>query len=363
MFSFSGGRSFGGGSLRNRPSAISRGLYRGFLIIGFPVVALGVFYLVEPVGFRKVVFQPAREVLFLVKELRLFSHWYKIGVIEIPPGNRVVISSTDGNDVRMVADFRVPQNPSRAPAILLLHGSSPWGRKNGLIQYLSYRLANDGWIVLAPDQRGFGDTDDPKEVDDPAAWDNKGDVGKCIDYLLCNPLVDRSRIYILGHSMGAGHALEAALGNDKVRGLILIGPPRYLEGNGQEKITPWMRTRFSAERGLEKPVATHLIATLAKEIDIAEMFEVARSRPGHKPILLIDGETEGMANREFLSNVASRIRPPMTYVTLPGTGHYVGVYNLFGSRRVYYRSDLFNPFMKVFFEFTNGISFPGEKNG
>jgi len=349
--------------LRNRSSAISRLLYRGFLVSGLLVVALGGYHFVDPVGFRTTVFQPAREILFLEREIQPLTHWDKVSIFDIPPGKTVTIPSAGGNDVKIVADLRVPQRTDHAPAILLLHGSSPWGRKNGLIQYLSYRLANEGWVVLAPDQRGFGDTEDPKEVDDPVVWDIKGDVGKCIDYLVSNPLVDRNRVYILGHSMGAGHALEAALENAKVRGLILIGPPRFLEGAGQEKGTLWTRTRFSAERGLDKPAGAHLVAALEKEMDIAELSKKALSRPGHKPILLIDGETEGMANREFLSNVASRIRPPMTYVTLPGTGHYVGVYNLFGSRRVYYRSDLFNPFMKVFFEFTNGISFPGEKNG
>ena len=349
--------------MRNRSSAISILFNRGLVVCGLLAVVLGAFHFVEPVGFRKTVFQPAREILFLEREIQPLSHWSKIDVIDIPPGNRVVISSGGGNDVKIVADFRVPQKAGRVPAILLLHGGTPWGRKNGLIQFLSYRLSNEGWVVLAPDQRGFGDTENPKGGDDPADWDIKADVGKCIDYLYSNPLVDKSRVYVLGHSMGAGHALEAALGNAKVRGLILIGPPRFLEGTGQEKVTLWMRTRFSAERGLDKPAASHLVAALGKQMDIAEISKGALSRPGHKPILLIDGETEGMANREFLSKVAGGIRPPLTYVTLPGTGHYVGVYNLFGSRRVYYRPDLFDPFMKVFFEFTNGIPFAGERNG
>jgi pimeloyl-ACP methyl ester carboxylesterase len=349
--------------LRNRSSAISRLLYRGFLVSGLLVFALGGYRFVDPVGFRTTVFQPAREILFLEREIQPLSHWDKVRMIDIPPADTVILPSAGGNDVKIVADFRVPKRTGGAPAILLLHGSSPWGRKNGLIQYLSYRLANEGWVVLAPDQRGFGDTEDPKMVDDPAAWDIKGDVGKCIEFLLSNPLVDRNRVFILGHSMGAGHAMEAALENAKVRGLILIGPPRFLEGAGQEKGMDWVRMRFSADRGLEKPAGTHLVAALEKKMDIAEISKGALSRPGHKPILLIDGETEGMANREFLSNVASGIRPPMTYVTLPGTGHYVGVYNLFRSRRVYYRSDLFDSFMKVFFEFTRGIPFSGGNNG
>jgi pimeloyl-ACP methyl ester carboxylesterase len=309
------------------------------------------------------VFQPARELLLLESELQPLSQWDKIDVVDIPPGNRVVISPAGGNDVKIVADFRVPEKTGTAPAILLLHGSTPWGRKSGLIQYLSYRLANEGWVVLSPDQRGFGDTGDPKDVNDPVAWDVKDDVAKCIAYLYATPLVDRSRVYILGHSMGAGYALEAALNDSRVRGLILIGPPRFVKGTGQKKITSWARTRFSADRGLNEPVGSHLFAAIGKQTDIAEFSKGVLSRPGHKPILLIDGEKEGTSEKIFLRNVASKISPPLKYVTLPGAGHYVGVYNLFGSRRVYYRPDLFDPFMKVFNEFTYGIPFTGEKNG
>jgi pimeloyl-ACP methyl ester carboxylesterase len=349
--------------LKDRSSSIRRFLRRGFLLSGFLIVGWGRDHVVAPVGFRITVFQPAREILFLKNELEPLSHWDKIDVIDIPPGNRVVISSAGGNDVTIVADFRVPEKTGTAPAILLLHGSTPWGRKNGLIQYLSYRLANEGWVVLSPDQRGFGDTGDPKDVSDPVAWDVKGDVAKCIAYLLTTPSVDRSRIYVLGHSMGAGYALEAALNDSRVRGLILIGPPRVVKGTGQKKITAWARTRFSADRGLNEPVESHLFAAIGKQMDIAEFSKGVLSRPGHKPILLIDGEKEGASEKIFLRNVASEISPPLKYVTLPAAGHYVGVYNLFGSRRVYYRPDLFDPFMKVFNEFTSGIQFTGEKNG
>lgn len=349
--------------MRNRTSAISRLIYRGLLVSGLLVVALGGYYFVEPVGFRRTVFQPAREIMFWERELQPLSHWDKIDVIDIPPGNRVVISSAGGNDVKIVASFRVPKKTGRAPAILLLHGSSPWGRNNGFIRYLSYKLANKGWFVLAPDQRGFGDTGDPKEVDDPAAWDVKGDVRKCIDFLLSNPLVNRNRVYVLGHSMGAGFALEGGLEDSRVRGLILIGPPRFLDGTGAGKVTRWERTRFSAERGLDKPAGTHLVATLDKEMDIAEIAKGGLGAPGHKPILLIDGETEGTSEKLFLRKVATGISPPLKYVTLTGTGHYVGAYNLFGSRRVYFRSDLFDSFMKIFDEFTSDNVYTGERNG
>jgi pimeloyl-ACP methyl ester carboxylesterase len=162
--------------------------------------------------------------------------------------------------------------------------------------------------------------------------------------------------------MGAGYALEAALNDSRVRGLILIGPPRSGNGAKQEKVTDWARTRFSADRGLNEPVESHLFAAIGKQMDIAEFAKGVLSRPGHKPILLIDGEKEGASEKIFLRNVASEISPPLKYVTLPAAGHYMGVYNLFGSRRVYYRPDLFDPFMKVFNEFTSGIPLTGEKN-
>lgn len=349
--------------MKNRSSRSYRFIRRGAGLATLLLVILGGFQIIDPVGFRRNVFQPQREILFLERELQPLSHWNTIKTIDVPPGEIVTIPPAGENDVKITADLRVPERTGKAPAILLLHGSSPWGRKNGFIQYLSYRLLKEGWIVLAPDERGFGETDDPKNVSDPAAWDIRSDVRKCIDFLFSNPKVDRGKVYVLGHSLGAGYALEAALYDSRVKALILVGPPRFLGGSGKGTVTYWDRIRFSAERGLGKPVEEEVVAVHSRGMDIAEFGKGALKRPGHMPILLIDGENERAADKRFLGKVAADITPPLVYVTLPETGHYVGVYNLFGSRRVYYRPDLFESFMKVFDGFTTGTSFTGERNG
>ena len=49
----------------------------------------------------------------------------------------------------------------------------------------------------------------------------------------------------------------------------------------------------------------------------------------------------------FLKKVSEKIGSSATYITLPGTGHYCGVWNFYGSETVYYLPQIFNPLTKV----------------
>jgi dipeptidyl aminopeptidase/acylaminoacyl peptidase len=200
-----------------------------FLLVA---IALGVFCYgaIDPVGFRLRVFQPVRDLDFFLKELQLPRKWSKVERISVPQAEKIILDPRSPKGISIVADLREPaaRNDQRAPAMLVLHGSSPWGRKNGLVQLLALRLSERGWIVLTPDARGFGDSGTPQVVQDPQAWEVAEDVRLGIDYLSAHPLVDLRRIYVLGHSMGAGHALEGALRDGRVAGMILLGPSRFI---------------------------------------------------------------------------------------------------------------------------------------
>jgi acetyl esterase/lipase len=58
-----------------------------------------------------------------------------------------------------------PDAAGERPAILLLHGSTPEGRKLGLYRVLGKGLADRGYVVFTIDRRGYGDSDDPPLVD------------------------------------------------------------------------------------------------------------------------------------------------------------------------------------------------------
>lgn len=315
-----------------------------FLLCSFIIVSGISFFFIDPVKFRKIVFQPIREIIFFQKELGGLTSWGKIEKKIVTPSKKIIIPSVRKGELKIVSDLWVPNGERPVPAILLLHGNSPWGRKNGLIRLLAHEFSEAGWIVLSPDARGFGETADPKNIEDPKAWIVKNDIRRCIDYLSSFPVTDSDCIYVLGHSRGAGHALEGALDDSRVRSLILIGPPRFLGGF---KLSFWKRIRFSADRGLIHPISEEVLQARMIKTDISFYAKNQLKKVGHKPILLIDGELEGVENLTFLAKIAKEINPPLTYCTLPNTGHYCGVINLFGSDSIYYRPDLFNNFILI----------------
>jgi len=308
-------------------------------VLALPVLG-AMFWLVDPVRFRLAVFQPLREARLAVKELEPLNGWSTIRRVEVSPTREIRIEAITDDQVDIVADLWAPDAAHAAPAMLLLHGSAPWGRKAGLIQMLGTAFRERGWIALAPDARGFGDTGDPSALENPDAWAVAGDVRRALDVLVELPQVDETRVYVLGHSLGGNHALEGALNDPRIKGLLLIGPTRFLRGE-ETKTSRWQRTRLAADRRLRAPVSESVARAGRNRGDLALLAAGPLGVPQHTPILLLDGENEGRADLEFFRQVAEKIAPPLTYVTLPDTGHYCGVWNLFGSPTVYFQPETF----------------------
>jgi len=324
-------------------------------VLGLILIITGVsFFHIDPVGFRRIVFQPTREVLYFQRELKIFSEWDNIEKVKIPPANKVIITNRDG--LKIVADLRIPKGQKQAPGFILFHGASPWGRKSGLIRYLAFRLQEKGWVVLSPDARGFGESEDPKDIMDPKAWDTDHDVIDILNYFEVLDKIDPTRIYVLGHSMGALQALQCAVEEDRIKGFILVGPPRVADGfkvlGMKSAKSTWSLARWSVDRGLSHIVEENRVISNGNK-PYYERGLLVKNK--HKPILFIDGELEGQSNLTLLNSIVQKTTPPVTYRTLSNTGHYCGVYNFFGSDVVYYRPDLFNPFLQIIDDFINQI--------
>jgi dienelactone hydrolase len=317
-------------------------IYKVTLIISLSssVIALAglLFFFIDPIAFRLFIFQPVREFIFFHKELGLPHNWNRTEKIRIPPAKRIEIFSNEKNNIKIVADLRLPQQEGLSPALLLLHGSSPWGRKNGLISLLGYRFQSLGWITLSPDARGFGETNDPQNIKKEDSWSVKYDVKRCLEFLYAHPRTDPNRIYIIGHSMGAAHALEGAIDDTNAKALVLISPPRFPNGI---KAGLWRRTRFSSDRRLKCILPEKLVSSISLKSGIGYFIKTRLKNNSHIPILLVIGEHEGENTIKFFSDAAHNISQPISLNTVKKAGHYFGVYNFFGSDIVFYRPDLF----------------------
>jgi dienelactone hydrolase len=123
-----------------------------------------------------------------------------------------------------------PAPDARPPAVILGHGVSS-DRAN--LSSLARKLAGAGFAALTLDLRGHGENRNPYPAGRGRADFLAPDFAAAVDFLRTSPLVDGSRIAVLGHSMGAGGALDFATrdsGLDAVvaisGGWSLLGPQR-----------------------------------------------------------------------------------------------------------------------------------------
>lgn len=117
----------------------------------------------------------------------------------------------------------------RGPAVLLLHGfpdsADLWRNQIPVLVAAGYR-------VVAPDLRGFGESDKPEEVDAYNFPNLLGDVGGIMDQL------GVGRANVVGHDWGAGLAWSlAGFMPERVERLVVlsVGHPRTLADRSLEQ--------------------------------------------------------------------------------------------------------------------------------
>ncbi|WP_330230346.1 alpha/beta hydrolase [Nocardia sp. NBC_00508] len=104
------------------------------------------------------------------------------------------------------------------PLVVLLHGfpESWYSWRHQLVA-----LAAAGYRAVAPDQRGYGETDRPEAVKDYTILHTVGDVICLIDAL------GEQQAVVVGHDWGAGVAWHSALMRpDRIRAVVALGAPQ-----------------------------------------------------------------------------------------------------------------------------------------
>lgn len=151
-----------------------------------------------------------------------------------PATQTVSINSPDG--VVLVGSLFGSDKPS-SPALLLLH---QWESDRHSWDDFAKQLQNDGFVVLAIDGRGFGEstkktdgTTVPEDRTDAAVKAMLGDVGAAFDFLSKQKNVDPNRVGIIGASYGSSLALIYAADNPKVAAIALLSPGLNYFGNMQ----------------------------------------------------------------------------------------------------------------------------------
>ncbi len=216
------------------------------------------------------------------------------------------------------------------PAILLLHGSTPQGRKLGMYRLMGQELAALGYVVLTIDQRGFGQSDNPPDVGNVESFDFVGDVKNGLELLASLPSVDGEQIFLIGHSFGGDVALTAVTANAPVKKLIIIGPGRrYMERGGTSDAPEfdYFKRRQMRYMFLWRAIPDEVFLDYRPQLPLENYLDYF-AQSDHTPILMIDGELESVADQEFLAQIYEDMAGEKAYTTLDDADHYANVANV-----------------------------------
>lgn len=188
------------------------------------------------------------------------------------PAERVTYQTADG--LRIIADFYAPQIGGPAPAVLLLHQFN--GSRAQWADLIPALLA-EGYAVLAPDLRSFGESTTIVRDGEDADYqlqnldDMLFDVAAAIIYLSTRTEVQADAIGVVGASVGGNLAYVASGAFPEVIATVSMSPnanPQgsVLLGNDIPGFSPRAVLFMSDET--EAADAETLAATVAQPVDV-----------------------------------------------------------------------------------------------
>ncbi len=208
-------------------------------------------------------------------------HAAEPGAFGVPPNslNETRIRGPRGK--HLFGWFVTPDEAARRPmpAVLVIHG---WGANAAMMSPVVAPLRSAGFAVLLIDARCHGRSDGEAFTSMPRFAE---DIAAGLAWLRAAPDVDRDRIALIGHSVGAGAALLHASRFDDVRAVISVSAFAH-PGD--------VMRRLMAAKRVPQPVAWYVLRYVQRVIgvsfdDIAPLHTLSRVRC---PVLLVHGRAD-----------------------------------------------------------------------
>jgi len=202
----------------------------------------------------------------------------------------------------------VAAGPQDGPLVVLLHGFPEfwysWRKQIG-------PLADAGFRVVAPDQRGYNVSSKPPKVSDYAIGNLVADVMFIVGRL------GRERFHLAGHDWGAAVAWSTALlAPDRLNKLAVLNVPhpsvflRTVRSNPRQMLRSWYMAFFQLPRIPEQRFSADNFAMGSKSL-------VASSRPGTFTAEDLDAYRQAWSNPGTVTAMINwyraffRTRPPL----------------------------------------------------
>ena len=137
--------------------------------------------------------------------------------------------------VTLGAWLYLPGGPGPHAAITMAHGFAGV-REHGLERF-ARAFADDGFVVLLHDHRGFGSSGgEPRQDVDP--WSQIADWRRAISFLESRPDVDPKRIGLWGTSYAGGHAIVLGATDRRLRCVVAQVPTISGYEQGLRRVAP-----------------------------------------------------------------------------------------------------------------------------
>ncbi|MDP8217834.1 MAG: alpha/beta fold hydrolase [Candidatus Theseobacter exili] len=272
-----------------------------------------------------------------------------------------------GNDVRLSGELYMTEDLDeklKAPAIVLCQGLS--GEKHKVLPLVATAFASAGYVVLAFDYGGCGQSEDRRNRPYLFPAERVEDALCAIAYAAQLPCVDLKRIGLYGISYGGPVAIYAAAYERRVKCVTVVSGPgngpdllaslmekfeweqllKAIEEDracrvttGQSKLVPitqvikfpksfWERYALLDSSNESESLPTNTGNTQAPMLSLESADAMMRLLPktvvhmvSPRPILFVHGEKDDVAKIELARELYEKGDPPKEFVALPDMDH------------------------------------------
>lgn len=197
-----------------------------------------------------------------------------------------------------------------APVVLAIHG---WGSNAADLLPGTEFMRRAGFAVMLLDARCHGRSDDAEFTSMPRFAQ---DLEVALDWLQSRATVDRHRVILLGHSVGAGAALLLASRRPDVRGVVSLSAFAH----PSDMMRRWLRDKRIPYWPLGRWIldeVQHLIGARFDDIAPVHTLQAVRA-----PVLLVHGECDERVPLGDLRRLEAAAPPGQIEVcVLPAVGH------------------------------------------
>jgi alpha/beta superfamily hydrolase len=243
------------------------------------------------------------------------------------------------DNARLYGELHIP-DAIPAPALLICHGMDSQGfHFLGIYNYLAQTACKNGFVCLLFDFRGVGKSTGKFDYGSGEQQDVKCALG----YLASRHEVQRSEIFIVGHSLGGAVSLYALQNEKRVRGLVLWSTPKNHDYNVKKFI--------KNTRGRLVLYLFLIFSRIDKLIDVSRIFRLqvygidlrpryvreklmkldereAVSKLRNMPILVAIGDRDNIVGEDEARAIFSAANEPKSLMVIRSADHiYAGKEN------------------------------------